>query len=216
MTTQSNNRARSCSSSFNMLRILCKQNINYLNVCHINAQSLNNKIDEFRYLFAASNIDVICVSETWLRPSQLNDSVHLNNYSIFRGDRQNHAGGVAMYVRAGIRCNLICKSQPEDPLEFVFVEISNSHWKILIACVYGPYSNTDIVDLLEKIHELSLNYKDIIICGDFNNNVLCDANFTEDMEGLGLYLVNATTPTHFTRSSSTLLDLFLVNNGSNI
>ena len=46
-----------------MLRILARQRVG-LNIVHLNAQSLNNKIDEFRYSFL-SDIDVICVSEVW-------------------------------------------------------------------------------------------------------------------------------------------------------
>ena len=49
-----------------LLKVLCRQN-NGLNICHINAQSLSNKLDELTYLCHESEIDIICVSETWFR-----------------------------------------------------------------------------------------------------------------------------------------------------
>jgi len=38
---------------------------NGLKIVHLNAQSLLKKIDELRFLFTKSNVDVMCVSETW-------------------------------------------------------------------------------------------------------------------------------------------------------
>lgn len=49
-----------------MVNILSKQ-ASGLRVCHINAQSLYPKIDEFRYMFEGSSIDIICVTETWFQ-----------------------------------------------------------------------------------------------------------------------------------------------------
>jgi len=51
------------TSSQAIIRILAKQKPG-LKIIHLNAQSLA-KIEEFRFLFINSNIDVICVSETW-------------------------------------------------------------------------------------------------------------------------------------------------------
>ena len=50
-------------NAYSILGLLIKNKIG-LKVCHINAQSLTHKIDEFRYVFENSEIDVICVSET--------------------------------------------------------------------------------------------------------------------------------------------------------
>lgn len=46
-----------------MIRIRFKQR-KCLNVCHINAQSINNKIDEFRLALENSSVDFIRISET--------------------------------------------------------------------------------------------------------------------------------------------------------
>jgi len=48
-----------------IIRILAKEKPG-LKIIHLNAQSLAKKIEEFRFLFINSNINVICVSKTWL------------------------------------------------------------------------------------------------------------------------------------------------------
>ena len=68
-----------------MVGILSK-NYPGLKICHINAQSLNNKMDEFRLLFEDSNIDIICISETWLFTDISSSIYNLNGYQLFRAD----------------------------------------------------------------------------------------------------------------------------------
>lgn len=77
----------------NMLQVLCTQR-NGLNICHINAQSLLKKIDEFRLIFESSMIDVICISETWFNESIEDGLVDLKPYNLLRSDRPTHGGGV--------------------------------------------------------------------------------------------------------------------------
>lgn len=97
-STWNNSRDISKDNLVNMIRILAGQKKG-LNIVHVNAQSLNNKMDEFRYTFAKSNVDVICVSETWFQP-ELEDSLFaLNSYQLFRADRGRRGGGVAIYIK---------------------------------------------------------------------------------------------------------------------
>lgn len=56
-----------CNSKDNtscMVRTLAKR-MDGLKICHLNAQSVVRKIDELRFIFQDSEIDVICISETW-------------------------------------------------------------------------------------------------------------------------------------------------------
>lgn len=61
------NRSGTKENCRSMVRVLAAQKTG-INIVHINAQSLKNKIDQFRYIFINSNVDVICVSETWFHP----------------------------------------------------------------------------------------------------------------------------------------------------
>lgn len=195
----------------NMVNILSKQKEG-LNICHINAQSLNNKIDEFRYIFENTRMDVICVSETWFDSSTSDNFFGLVGYTMYRADRVRRGGGTAIYVRDKYRSSLRSKSLDGDAIEYVFIEIFSHGQKILVGCIYRPNNIIDIQTVVNAIENVSIGYNDIVVCGDFNSNVLADPNLIESMSSLGLSPTNLTTPTHYTYSNSTLLDLFFVSN----
>ena len=80
-----------------------------LNICHVNIRSLlaESRLIELESLCAAQNIDVLCLSETWLSPSRAKPGASLVNIPgfqpPFRRDRlHGRGGGVAVYVRNGL------------------------------------------------------------------------------------------------------------------
>lgn len=206
---------RSRDATFNMIRILAKQRRG-IHICHINAQSLNNKTDEFRVTFENSSVDVICVSETWLVKGTPDSLVNLNGYRIFRADRDTRAGGVAIYVKDSIKCNFKCKFSTGEKVEYLFVEVISEGAKMLIGCVYRPDKYIDMTLFMDELERLTTSYTDLIIAGDFNCNVLMDSYVTDNMISIGLAAINRAIPTHFTSRGSTLLDLFFVNNMSKV
>lgn len=206
-----------------MIRVLSKQKSG-LKVAHINAQSLNNKFDEFKYIFSTSGVDLICVSETWFHYEIQDGIFSLPGYRLFRADRKSHAGGVAIYVRNGISC-IVKKSSfltsfddsvANASIEYLFVEVTTSRSKSLIGCVYRPKHDISLTPLLEIINDISLAYNNIIIAGDFNSNLFFDNSLIDSMELLSLLPVNTTIPTHFHKTANSLLDLFFVNDKSKV
>ncbi|XP_075157728.1 uncharacterized protein LOC142230995 [Haematobia irritans] len=192
-----------------MVRILAKQR-DGLRICHINAQSLNNKIDEFGYIFDNSDIDIVCVSETWFRSSTPDSLVGLKGYKVFRADRSSRGGGTAIYVRDYLRCNLCMKSGDGQPIEYVFVEIISSLSRILIGCVYRPNNSIDMTFFFDMLDSILIPYNDVVISGDFNSNIIVDSNITAPMLTLGLVPTNSSNPTHYTDTNSSLIDIFFV------
>ena len=71
-----------------MLNVLCNVHSG-LHICHFNAQSLVNKMDEFRWIFERSKLDIICISETWLNSKYSTAYFALNGFNLYRDDRQN-------------------------------------------------------------------------------------------------------------------------------
>lgn len=200
-----------------MINILCSQK-NGLKVCHINAQSLNNKIDEFRFNFENSKADIVCVSETWLRSTTPDSLVSLNGFKTFRADRlrQSHGGGIAIFVKDTIMCKFILKSDSDDLVEYLFLEILSNGNKSLIGCVYRPDRRINLTNFYNKLESVAAYYTNIVIAGDFNSNLFTETHLTDNMTSLGLSATNTRTPTHFTDSSSTLLDLFFVSDSSKV
>jgi len=60
---------------------------------------LPKKIYEFRYMFVNSEIDVICVSETWFVQSLCDVLISCDGYNVYRSDRVSHGGWVPIYVK---------------------------------------------------------------------------------------------------------------------
>jgi len=201
-------------NTHSLLKILCKQNVG-LNICHINAQSLLKKIDEFRLIFVNSDIDIICVSETWFKKTLPSSLVALKGYKLFRHDRETHGGGVAMFIRESIKCKCISKSNTTSQIEYIFVELCGSQ-KLLVGTVYRPDKRVPFESFINSICNICLPYSNIIVTGDFNSNALAETDLTNEMRCLGLSLVNSIYPTHFQGISSTLLDLFFVEDVRNV
>lgn len=223
-----NTNIRSTDGTVNMIRVLSKQKKG-VKICHINAQSLNCKIDEFRLIFENSLIDIICVSETWLKEKTPDSLVSLRGYKIFRSDRKTHAGGVAIFVKDSIKCKFKCKNKhpdnntnvlnqnnnvqfDRDKIEYLFVEIASNDKKLLVGCVYRPNRYIPVDSFMEKLEELTIGYSDLIIAGDFNSNLLSESMLVDNMLAVGLVPINRRMPTHYTTTTNTLLDLFFVNN----
>jgi len=192
-----------------MLRVLAKLGSG-LRICHINAQSIKCKIDEFRYLFTQSGMDIICISETWFRPEDISTYCSIDGYKLVRADRLNHAGGVCMYISNQLNFKIIEKSDIDCEMEYLFVEIG-SESKVLVGTVYRPNNRVDVNHFFNEVRNISLPYNDVIIAGDFNSDLLKRTNISNNMLSLGLHPTNTTLPTHFSANSNTLLDLFFVN-----
>ena len=202
--------------TMSMVRILAKYRTG-LTITHINAQSLNSKLDEFRLVFENSGVDIVCVSETWLSNSTPDGIIAPEGYQIFRNDRESRGGGVAIFVRNGLTCRVLMKSSssisPGDGnIEFIFVEVSSYGRKMLVGCVYRPNNRISFSNFYDAIGTLTMEYEDVVVCSDFNSNILLEASLTNYMLSLGLVCINTTAPTHHTSTSSTLIDLIFVTN----
>ncbi|XP_058974110.1 uncharacterized protein LOC131800622 [Musca domestica] len=194
-----------------MIRILGKQK-NGLKLVHINAQSLNNKLDEFEQLFVSSNVDLICVSETWFHSDVQDGIYNIPGYTLFRADRKTFAGGSCIYVRSGIKCKVKLKSDNCNSNEYIFLElILRRNQKCLVGCVYRPNKQSNVTELISELQNISMSYEDVIICGDFNSNILVEKSLTDEFEALDLYPINSTCPTHYHSTSSSLIDIIFLN-----
>jgi hypothetical protein len=59
--------------------------------------SLAPKIDEIALTITQQDIDIVFITETWLRQSIPNDPINIKGYQLFRRDRTNRLyGGVCL------------------------------------------------------------------------------------------------------------------------
>lgn len=112
----------------------------FLRICHVNCQSLLAHLDKFQSFFKDSGFHVICMSETWLKPSISDHMVSLRTYHIVRQDRIGRAsGGVAFYLCDQFRARTLLHSEDvycRKP-EYLMAEISTDwSFKFLLSVIY--------------------------------------------------------------------------------
>ncbi|XP_075167731.1 uncharacterized protein LOC142239862 [Haematobia irritans] len=137
-------------------------------------------------------------------------------YKLYRADRKSHGGGVAIYVKDGINAKVISCTGGTDQIEHIFLDISTKECNIFLGTVYKPNSMIKTDTFMNKLESAALSYNDIILFGDFNANILYDMSLVDNMNSIGLSPTNYQLPTHFTSTTSTLLDIFFVNDQTKI
>ncbi len=145
------------------------RNLNYVNIegrepskpqeipqCLVlNARSII-KPDAFPALYAdikTNNIDICCISETWLNHTVSNSQVCPSGYSILRKDRTNRRGG-----GVAIMCRNDWKMEPllnlSNNFECLWAKISTNNSIFYVATIYHPpdhaYNADDLIDLLTE------------------------------------------------------------------
>ena len=189
-------------------------------VVHYNIPSLYTKTDQLQ--IELSHFDIIALSETWLSPHiKDTDIMFLNYQSPFRKDRlNNNYGGVIVYVRD----NLPCKRRFDleiQGLECIWLEVKLKRKTVLFGLFYRPPSSThDIDDKIEQSLDLASenNAFDIIVAGDFNLNYLDNLGRNKVYSLFSQFNQSQIIkePTHFTETSSSLIDLIFTRDTSNI
>lgn len=204
---------------YQMIRVLHSQKKG-LHVCHINAQSLKPKLDELRLLFISSGVDILCVSETWFFPNVPDVAYKMDGYELFRGDRIGRVGGgVAVYLRDGLRGNIVCKSNANSSIDYLFLDVTCGLERLLLGVIYRPNKHLDISPIFNILQAISCSTPNIIISGDLNCNLLntyASAQLIDSFKSIDLTPVNVSTATHFAYDPATLLDVFFVNHSSKI
>ena len=217
--------SNSSSTSLNT-SIASSSNINFLNLAnhlsfvHYNVQSLAPKLD----ILATElmDFDILAFSETWLSPTTKSDDLMIDSFSKpERKDRVGDShGGVILYVKDFIfykrRADLELRG-----IENIWIEIVIKHKHILFGLFYRPPSSDSVYfsTVEDSIHlAIDTGISDIIVTGDFNYNILntqSSRKITSCCEQFSLtQMINE--PTHYTETSSSLIDLVLVSNKAHV
>ena len=193
---------------------------NHLSVLHYNVQSLSPKLDIL--IAELSQFDILSFSETWLSDSHLSGDLLIPSFhSPERKDRDNHGGGVIVYVKNTLHYKRRLDLEVRG-LECIWIELTLlRNRRVLLGVFYRPPNsviryNSLIEDSIGLANDTGV--EDIIIMGDFNLNAffppavrkidsLCHQfGFTQCI----------TDPTNFTESSSSIIDLLFIKNSDSL
>ena len=144
-----------------------------INICHFNARSIRNKMNEISYFTKQNNIHIITISETWLGPEFSDNYFNLPNFqTVFRQDRNKNGGGVCIFVSDQLSCCRRSDLESQD-LELLWVEVflqqsPRTQYPLLIGCCYRPPNSP--MHFYEKLETTLDNVvtKNILLLGDFN------------------------------------------------
>lgn len=185
------------------------------NLLQWNARSLIGNGQEFKRFVTSSDVDfdILCVQETWLKPSL--DFV-LPGYVSIRKDRSNRqGGGCVTFIKIGVEYSSL---EIDSNLEIIATEVWSTTGRITVLNFYNPclkLNSDELEDVMKQVHP------PLIWTGDFNaHNELWGSNKTDFngaaietiMHEFNLVCLNDGRPTRVQLSSlsSSCLDLMIV------
>ena len=196
--------------------------IEYINIIHVNARSLNKNYDQLTTLMQTlpKLPDVICISETWLTPLTAPFNV-IEGFNCFYTHRPGGCGGAAIFVNSNLsstQLNDYCIS--DDNIELCTVGLTHGQSKYIITSVYRHHDKHHKVNefnafIDEFLSQNIFTNNQTIITGDININLLehdshpPTNNFLTIMQSYN-YFPHISRPTRFpddnSNASPSLLD----------
>ena len=149
-----------------------------------NAQSIATKIDDLTVSLNTHNVDIACITESWLSSSVPDSAVNINGYTIVRNDRsQNIGGGVCLYIKSSLSYK-VWADLNDNEIESLWISIRPRKMpratpQILIGGIYMPpgcparprKEKEYITHILSCLDTVTRRHPSsgIIIMGDFNH-----------------------------------------------
>ena len=205
-------------------------------IIHLNVRSLPKNIDQLRLMLHDSNLDVITLSETWLKTHLSTKIVELIGYKPFRLDRSvgsgraksktskknKNGGGLLTFVHdkyASSTESHDVLNISNEHIEAQWIRINRPNCKDVVVCnVYRPPTGVlakAVTYFEDCLVTLNLRKSDIFILGDMNVNYMNKKSpdykkldFFVRSNGLTQCISNTTRNTDKTKS---LIDLVLTN-----
>lgn len=196
--------------------------VNGLNIVGLNIRSVYPKKEQIEHLLENEKVGVLILSESWLSREIPNDTIRINDYKIYRLDRQRKArgGGICVYVHKKLKVNALIYSHlnvSNSNAEALVLNIQQKCTKSFnVVSTYRPPqgNQTRYTQIIEDILKDLDAQEDIFLIGDLNINYLDNTNATKNLKNLekGYNMKQyITLPTRITRKSRTLIDHMYTN-----
>ena len=148
-----------------------------LKVISLNINSLYKHLNELRLFCAEHNVHIICLNETKINDEIRDEFLRIDGFqNIIRKNRTRYGGGVAVYVKTGIKFSE--RSDLDSDLESVSIELKINYSKpFIVTTIHKPESKVEIYEKNESlICKIDTEVKECILTGDMNCNMLNPQN----------------------------------------
>ena len=182
------------------------QNARNLKAVRADGNTYETKTSILQDIAYGDDLDIVCLTETWLNESIGDAEVLPVGYNVYRKDRLNRIGGGTL---TAVKDSL-CSNQFELPddlssLETVLVEVDHLHnqRKILILNCYRPPNDCEFISKFKILINWRLQLRDyysVIVLGDFNYpgiRWIEGSGFTNCLSGEEHSFVNLLTANYF-------------------
>ena len=146
---------------------------NSITCYYLNIRSIVNKLSAFQAHVYLSDFDVVCLSETWLSDSLIDQEILPSNYNIYCNDRPSCGGGVLIATKDNIPVTAVTPYlSSSHAFEILSIKL-NLRKPIILTCVYIPPGSNDLPAMSILVSTLiqviqSDPSSDTIVVGDFN------------------------------------------------
>ena len=185
----------------------------------MNVQSLLCRKNEIEVFLNAKDVDVLCLTETWLTSNIPDSLIDFTGYNVFRCDK-GRGGGCCIYVKNSLSVNMCNLNVPSiDGIEEVWLSIQSRKLpSIIIGCLYRhPHASNNTFDhILESFRAACLKKKAMYIVGDLNDDLMVSTAKINNIVKITKLSQLIGKPTRITSTSSTLLDVLITNKEDSI
>ena len=134
------------------------------------------KIDQLRFMVFSLKPDVISINETRLSTNITDNEISIENYDIYRCDRNRNGGGVCLYVKSCLN-SLLRTDLMSNDLEIIWIEINLLSFKpFLVSSLYRPPSSSEhyFRNIFNNVEYALSESRDVYILSDMNIDVSSD------------------------------------------
>lgn len=136
-----------------------------INILQWNSQSAKPKQVELEQFLCSESIHIAALCETWLN---CEIDFKINGYNVFRQDRLDSYGGVAILVHKSVKAHMVPFNLTNPGIEIVCIKIYNClHIQYLMSVYCPPSIRTSLGDWNEVF---SFKTNKTLILGDFNGH----------------------------------------------
>ena len=205
----SDNKIYFTETQYNSL-ILRKKSLKHFKCFHINIRSLNKNYNRLIVYLQSLIVqfDVIILGEIWNSNIDIIQKEFPNYNFVYDPPTNTNIGGVAILSKKEINTIEIINPKKYEKIEYRIIQLFINQSKITIVGIYG-HPNTNLDPMKEILKELSHKYKNLIILGDMNINLLSKTKHIQDYINkifTSNYINHINHPTRITDNTRTTID----------